>query len=112
MIDGIETDEHGTIKHYKNGEQHRLDGPAIEYTDGFKAWYQNGRLHRDDGPAVEFTNGDKWWYKNGKLHRIDGPAIEYFGGYKLWYIDGVKYSEEKFKAEIIKRGTPTTPTTR
>jgi len=22
---------------------HRVDGPAVEYTDGYKAWYLNGK---------------------------------------------------------------------
>ena len=25
-----------------NDKLHRLDGPAIEYTDGYKEWYVNG----------------------------------------------------------------------
>ena len=47
------------------GRAHRLDGPAIERPDGFKAWYQNGLLHRLDGPAMEWPNGDKEWFQNG-----------------------------------------------
>ena len=30
---------------------------------------KDGKYHRIDGPAVEYTNGDKKWYINGKLHR-------------------------------------------
>jgi hypothetical protein len=26
----------------------------------------NGKCHREDGPAVEYTNGSKAWYINGK----------------------------------------------
>ena len=51
---------------------------------------KNGQLHRLDGPAVE----DEWrkvWYKNGKLHREDGPAVEYEDWYKEWWIDGTQY---------------------
>ena len=50
----------------KEGELHRLDEPAVEYSDGSKEWWQNGKLHRLDGPAVEFPNGNKQWYKNGR----------------------------------------------
>ncbi len=25
-----------------------------------------GKLHREDGPAIEFSNGFKQWYLNGK----------------------------------------------
>jgi len=82
---------------YKNGQRHREDGPAIEYTNGDKAWYKNGQRHREDGPAVECTNGYKAWYKNDKLHREDGPAIEYTNGAKSWYINGTKLTENEFK---------------
>ena len=34
----IETDEHGTKRYYnKNDKLHRLDGPAIEGLDDYKA---------------------------------------------------------------------------
>ena len=45
---------------------HRLDGPAIEYANGYKAWYVNDRLHRLDGPAIECADGGKWWYVDDK----------------------------------------------
>jgi hypothetical protein len=45
--------------------------------------------HRVDGPAIEFTNGSKEWYVEGKRHRLDGPAVEYDNGSKMWYVDGV-----------------------
>ena len=47
---------------------------------GNKYWYFNGQLHRVDGPAIENSNGYKEWWLNG--HRIDGPAIEYSNGDK------------------------------
>ena len=59
-------DSDGTVRYYNTqGKIHRVHGPAVEYSDGFRAWYQNGRLHRLDGPAVE-TNGGRAWYINGK----------------------------------------------
>jgi hypothetical protein len=69
----------------KNTQLHRLDGPAIEYSDGTKEWHQNDQLHRTDGPAIEFVNGTKKWYQNGKRHRTDGPAVEYPNGTKEWH---------------------------
>ena len=47
-------------------QQHRLDGPAMEWADGYKAWFVNGKRHRLDGPAIERSNGSKAWYKNGE----------------------------------------------
>ena len=81
-----------------NGNLHREDGPAIEWTDGTKAWWLNGKCHREDGPARVWPNGRKEWYVNGQLHRVDGPAIEYANGDKEWWLDGKKYTEEQFIA--------------
>lgn len=89
------------MKEYRNkkGELHRLDGPAIEWANGDKAWYQDDKLHRLDGPAYEGTNGYKSWWQNDKRHRLDGPACEWASGDKYWYIEGVEYTEYEFKAK-------------
>jgi hypothetical protein len=34
------------------------------YADGYKHWFLNGERHREDGPAVEFSGGNKYWYLN------------------------------------------------
>jgi hypothetical protein len=81
----------------KDGELHRIDGPAVEYIEGSNQWYQNGILHRIDGPAIEWVNGDKFWYQMGRQHRIDGPAIETIDGIKRWFIRGERFeSKEAF----------------
>ena len=79
------------------GQLHREDGPAVEYTDGGREYYINDKIHREDGPAVEHANGDKWYYINDELHREDGPAVEHIDGYKGYYINGKKLTEKKFK---------------
>jgi hypothetical protein len=56
----------------------------------------NGKYHRLDGPAIENANGYKAWYKKGYPHRLDGPAVEYSGGTKHWYKEGERYSKEEF----------------
>jgi len=33
---------------------------------GNKFWYLDDKLHRVDGPAIEYTNGGKEWYLNGE----------------------------------------------
>jgi len=89
--------------HYKNGDYHRLNGPAIELYDGTKEWYKEGQRHRTDGPAIERTNGRKEWWAEGNRHRLDGPAIEWSNGGKEWYIEGKFFSQEKeFKAAVKK----------
>jgi len=82
--------DYNKIKFHFNekGEFHRLDGPAIKYSDGTKKWFQNGLLHRLDGPAVERPNGFKAWYQNGHFHRTDGPAVEYSDGTRGWWFKG------------------------
>ena len=68
-------------REYKNelGQYHRTDGPAFEYSDGYKVWYINGKRHREDGPAVEWNNGVRYWYLNG-----------------------IRYKENEFYKEIIR----------
>jgi hypothetical protein len=75
---------------------HRIDGPAVEYADGSKAWYVDGQRHRLDGPAIECADGYKAWYVDGQRHRLDGPAIECADGSKVWYVDDKRLSEEQF----------------
>lgn len=65
----------GIKKHYKAGQLHREDGPAIQWANGDKSWYRNGQLHREDGPAIEWADGRKAWYRNGQLIREDGSAV-------------------------------------
>ena len=35
------------------------------YDNGTKRWYLDGQLHREDGPAIESTDGDRAWCLNG-----------------------------------------------
>jgi hypothetical protein len=76
---------------YLEGKRHRTDGPAVENANGGKEWYVDGKCHRTDGPAIECANGDKHWYLEGKRHRTDGPAIEYAYGDKIWYVEGKRH---------------------
>ena len=66
-------------------------------SNGDRFWHnEKNQLHREDGPAVEYTNGYKSWWINGKYHREDGPAIEYTSGNKEWWINGNELTEEEF----------------
>ena len=39
---------------------------------GDKEWYLNGKLHREDGPAVEYSGGYKeWYYQDREIHCKD-----------------------------------------
>lgn len=56
----------GTRKSYLNGKLHRVDGPAVEYSDGSKEWFLNDTRHRVDGPAIENPNGTKEYWIHDK----------------------------------------------
>ena len=87
----VKVDDNRDVRYYnEEGRLHRLDGPAIEYASGTKAWYVNGKRHRLDGPAVVWGN-NKVWYVNGKQHRLDGPAVEFSDGGKVWYVHGKRH---------------------
>jgi len=99
----IHINEYKDKRYYKNQKMatlHRLDGPAVEYANGSKAWYVDGVRHRLDGPAIEDTDGSKAWYVDGVRHRLDGPAVEYVDGYKEWHVDGELLSEEEFNKRL------------
>ena len=66
--------------------------------DSYVAHYRNGQLHREDGPAVELSDGSMIWYLYGKLHRTDGPAQQSPLGRKAsaWYVNGVQLTEYEF----------------
>jgi len=97
----VTIDNKGTIRWYnEEGAYHRLEGPAIECSNGDKYWYEDGKHHRLDGPAIEITSGTKYWYQEGKLHRLDGPAIEYSAGNKNWYINGERFTKEEFNKQV------------
>lgn len=72
------------------------EGSGIPDLFGDRLWRFNGRYHRVEGPAIEWSNGDRFWYQNGKLHREDGPAIECVDGHKDWYINGRRLTKEEF----------------
>ena len=63
---------------------------------GNKRWRnKNGKLHRLDGPAVELSNGGKRWYLNGRLHREGGPAVEHSDGHKEWWLNGIPFKTKE-----------------
>ena len=60
-------DEDGYIYHKDaNGRYHNPYGPAVMYSNGYKAYYIHGNCHRTDGPAVIHSNGEECYYVNGE----------------------------------------------
>lgn len=84
-------------------EAYALSRPEIEEAGNNStcSWYNaSNQLHRLDGPAVEWSDGSKFWYCKGKRHRLDGPAVEMANGKNQWWIDGTQYDEDAFAARI------------
>ena len=43
---------------------------------GDKFWYLNDNLHREDGPACEWSNGFKeWYYQDKQIHCKDNQEF-------------------------------------
>jgi hypothetical protein len=83
-------------------EEHIVEEYVVKIDSGGTViWYQNNKIHRLGGPAVKCTNGYKAWYQKGKQHRLDGPAVECANGTKIWFLNGKEYSQDKFE-EITK----------
>jgi hypothetical protein len=102
----IETSRYGTKKYFKDKAKtilHREDGPAVEYSNGERAWYVDGKLHRLDGPAIEHADGSKSWLVDGKYHREDGPAVEWADGSKAWYVNDVFIFEVDGSGQLVVR---------
>jgi hypothetical protein len=69
----------------------------VEVYEDRTYWFnENGQLHRLNGPAIEYSSGSEQWYQNGKRHRTDGPAVEWSDNYKEYWIDDVYLTEEEF----------------
>lgn len=75
------------------------------YVDYFNLeWYKDGQYHRLFGPAVEYFDGDRWCFVNGILHRLSRPTVEYVNGDQAWYIDGKFCTKEQF-LKILPNGS-------
>lgn len=70
-----------------NDKTHKLDGPAIIYSNGTKIYYQYGKIHNLYGPAMIHSEGIVKYYVNGKKHRENGPAIIGLKGYYEYWLD-------------------------
>jgi hypothetical protein len=86
-----------------DGKRHRLFGPAYESPYyNIEKWYKDGELHRVGGPAV-IHKLVMCWYENGLRHRLDGPAVVNPAGPKQYWINGQKLPPKEYKREIARR---------
>ena len=96
----VEVDEYGD-KEYLNDEDenHRLDGPAIEYLNGSKRWLINGNYHRNIDLAEEYSDGEKLWRFKGERHRGGGLCNSV---YKCYYSQGKLYTKQQYFNKVRK----------
>ncbi len=98
MQDGLNIDSFGNKTWWKDNQVHRINGPAIEYTNGDKHWYLNDKRHREDGPAIQCMDGFQAWYYKGLLHRAIGPAIIFSNGFKQYWLNGNQMANSKHES--------------
>jgi hypothetical protein len=55
----------------EQGHYHSFDNePSVIHYNGSKEWHLHGKFHRLDGPAIELSNGST-------MHYVDGQFCEY-----------------------------------
>ena len=52
----------GTEYWYKDGKNHRIDGPAVIYSDGSEDWQKDGKFY----DAID-SDGRERWFKDDKI---------------------------------------------
>lgn len=71
IIKKMATNENRILYKKKNGQLHRLNGPAVISLAGGRSWWQHGDLHRADGPAVICPPGEnEYWYRGKRYYNI------------------------------------------
>ena len=105
MIEVIRSDQEGKVVYHIKGtyQVHREDGPAIEWSNGYREWRIKNALHREGGPAIEYEiTGLKEWWINGKRHRVDGPAIILPNVKIEWWLNNKQYTREDWFEALTK----------
>jgi len=68
-------------------------------------WKLNGKYHRVDGPAVIWSDGTSEWHLHGQYHRIGGPAIcDLNPEWDTYCIHGIAYSKTRYYQELLSAG--------
>lgn len=63
---------------------------------GWKYYFNlKGKYHRIEKPAIVYSNAEAAWIEDGKWHRLDGAAYIY-ENYKEFYIKNIEYNEYNF----------------
>lgn len=61
-----------SLRHCRHGAYHRENSPSYIIINGTVMWCMNGKLHRLDGPAIEYSDGrNEWWVEDKKVWRLN-----------------------------------------
>jgi hypothetical protein len=91
------------IRYYLLDTLHRVDGPAVIYSNGTKLWYLHGKLNSVNDQPSRITHEKKEWFHNDVLHRIGGPAVVYRKNTRIeWYFQGNLHSQNDQPSVEIK----------
>lgn len=95
----------GSLRWFRQGKLHRLEGPAIITPKGRHYWYQDGNPYReDDLPTITVPPSAKYWTnKKGEHHRLTGPAIIDNDGTEEYCLDGIIFKNRKAWSLELKR---------
>jgi hypothetical protein len=74
--------------HALSNKERNLFTGIVKWNNGSVSYFENGNLHRLDGPAVTNTQGYKSWHFKGKRHNLNCPARIYSDGYAEYWIYG------------------------
>lgn len=69
---GWVVDDFGATCHYRNGRLHKMDGPAVVFPDGYRAWHINGVFKGAEHPDGSFREAKK---KSGWGYLVGGVII-------------------------------------
>ena len=80
-------DKKGVIRYYNPDIESLHHALVLRISsNGSITHWKNGSEHREDGPAMIFSNGDCWWKINGYWQRYGGlpPIVNADGTVKYW----------------------------
>jgi len=98
----------GFVYYNDDNKMHRLDGPAVECSNGIKTlFYVFGKAHRNIGPSVEriddYGSLHLMFEFNGKIHRIGSPANKNGYGANInyeYYISNIQYTKKNYYNKV------------
>lgn len=100
------------IKHFdENGILHSEGTPTVIYPEGSREYFWHGMRHRMDGPAIELSNGVKQYYvldkkiTNIEFQRLSMLFVPVTNNlYNLFYclnMTEIEYESNKYKFGLV-----------